>query len=145
MKIVHTRDTMSDIYLDAVKIRRQVFMLEQGVPGEIEIDKYEAACIHFVLYGDENEAIATCRLLPLEDGLIKLQRMAVQKEYRGNDHGRLIVESAEQFSKEQGYRAMTLGAQITALGFYERMGYIKEGEMFLDANIEHYQMNKHFK
>ncbi|MBO0473671.1 GNAT family N-acetyltransferase [Enterococcus ureasiticus] len=142
MKIVHTRDTMSDIYLDAVKIRRQVFMLEQGVPGEIEIDKYEAACIHFVLYGDENEAISTCRLLPLEDGLIKLQRMAVQKEYRGKDYGRLIVESAEQFSKEQGYRAMTLGAQITALGFYERIGYIKEGEMFLDANIEHYQMNK---
>lgn len=142
MKIVHTRDTMSDIYLDAVKIRRQVFMLEQGVPGEIEIDKYEAACIHFVLYGDENEAIATCRLLPLEDGLIKLQRMAVQKEYRGKDHGRLIVESAEKFSKEQGYRAMTLGAQITALGFYERMGYVKEGEMFLEATIEHYQMNK---
>lgn len=142
MKIVHTKDTMSDIYLDAVKIRRQVFMLEQGVPGEIEIDKYEAACIHFVLYGEKNEAIATCRLLPLEDGLIKLQRMAVQKEFRGKDYGRLIVEGAELFSKEQGYNTITLGAQITALGFYERMGYIKEGELFLDANIEHYKMNK---
>lgn len=144
MKIAHTKDTMSDIYLDAVKIRQQVFMLEQGVPSEIEIDKYEAACIHFVLYADENEAIATCRLLPLEDGLMKLQRMAVQKEHRGKDYGRLIVESAEQFSKEQGYNTMTLGAQITALGFYERMGYVKEGEMFLDANIEHYQMKKRF-
>ncbi|EOH98436.1 acetyltransferase [Enterococcus moraviensis ATCC BAA-383] len=142
MKIVHTKDTMSDIYLDAVKIRRQVFMLEQGVPGEIEIDKYEAACIHFVLYGEKNEVIATCRLLPLEDGLIKLQRMAVQKEFRGKDYGRLIVEGAELFSKEQGYNTITLGAQITALGFYERMGYIKEGELFLDANIEHYKMNK---
>lgn len=142
MKIVHTKDTMSDIYLDAVKIRRQVFMLEQGVPGEIEIDKYEASCIHFVLYGEKNEVIATCRLLPLEDGLIKLQRMAVQKEFRGKDYGRLIVEGAELFSKEQGYNTITLGAQITALGFYERMGYIKEGELFLDANIEHYKMNK---
>lgn len=142
MKIAHTKDTMSDIYLDAVKIRRHVFMMEQGVPGEIEIDKYEAACIHFVLYGDDNEVIATCRLLPLQDGLIKLQRMAVQKDYRGNDYGRLIVENAEKFSKEQGYKMMTLGAQITALGFYEKMNYIKEGEMFLDANIKHYQMNK---
>lgn len=90
----------------------------------------------------KNEAIATCRLLPLEDGLIKLQRMAVQKEFRGKDYGRLIVEGAELFSKEQGYNTITLGAQITALGFYERMGYIKEGELFLDANIEHYKMNK---
>ncbi|WP_375179184.1 GNAT family N-acetyltransferase [Enterococcus rotai] len=144
MKIVHTKDTMSDIYIDAVKIRRQVFMLEQGVLGEIEIDKYEAACIHFVLYGDNNEAIATCRLLPLTEEMIKLQRMAVQKEFRGHDYGRVIVESAEQFAKEQGYNTITLGAQITALGFYEKMGYIKEGEMFLDAAIEHYQMNKQF-
>lgn len=144
MKIVHTKDTMSDIYIDAVKIRRQVFMLEQGVPGEIEIDKYEAACIHFVLYSDNNEAIATCRLLPLTEEMIKLQRMAVQKEFRGHDYGRVIVESAEQFAKEQGYNTITLGAQITALGFYEKMGYIKEGEMFLDAAIEHYQMNKQF-
>ncbi|MGX7203389.1 GNAT family N-acetyltransferase [Enterococcus plantarum] len=142
MKIVHTRDTMSAIYLDAVKIRRHVFMLEQGVPGEIELDKYEAVCIHFVLYDDDNEAIATCRLLPLEQNLIKLQRMAVKKGYRGKDYGRLIVKNAEQFSKEQGYNTITLGAQITALGFYERMGYVKEGDMFLDANIEHYQMTK---
>lgn len=142
MKIVQTRDTMSDIYLDAVKIRHEVFMLEQGVPSEIEIDKYEAACIHFVLYGDANEAIATCRLLPLEDGRMKLQRMAVQKDYRGKEYGRLIVESAERFSKELGYNTITLGAQVTALGFYERMGYNKEGELFFDANIEHYQMNK---
>ncbi|MGG5341465.1 GNAT family N-acetyltransferase [Enterococcus sp. AZ192] len=142
MKIVQTRDTMSDIYLDAVQIRHQVFMLEQGVPSEIEIDKYEAMCIHFVLYGDDNKPIATCRLLPLENDRIKLQRMAVRKEYRGKEYGRIIVEKAEEFAKEQGYKVITLGAQITALGFYERMGYVKEGEMFLDANIEHYQMNK---
>lgn len=144
MKIVHTKDTMSDIYLDAVRIRHQVFMLEQGVPNKIEIDKYEAACIHFVLYGNANEAIATCRLLPLDNGKMKLQRMAVQKDYRGKDYGRLIVENAERFSKEQGYHTITLGAQVTALGFYERMGYVKEGALFLDATIEHYQMNKRF-
>ncbi|MGX7244625.1 GNAT family N-acetyltransferase [Enterococcus quebecensis] len=142
MKIVKTKDTMSDIYLDALSIRHQVFMMEQGVPSEIEIDKYEAACIHFVLYGDNNEVIATCRLLPLENGMIKLQRMAVQKEFRGKDYGRLIVENAELFSKKQGYNTITLGAQTTALGFYERMGYVTEGEKFLDADIEHYKMNK---
>lgn len=142
MRIVQTKDTMSDIYLDAVKIRHQVFMLEQGVPSEIEIDKYEADCIHFVLYGDTNDAIATCRLLPLQNGTMKLQRMAVQKDYRGKNYGYLIVEGAEDFSKKQGYNTITLGAQVTALGFYERMGYTKEGDIFLDANIQHYKMNK---
>lgn len=142
MKIVHTKDTMSDIYLDSVRIRQQVFVSEQGVPNDIEIDKHEADCIHCVLYSDNNEAVATCRLLPLDEGAIKLQRMAVQKKYRGKDYGRLIVEDAETFAKKHGYQSITLGAQISALGFYEKLGYIKEGDMFLDANIEHYQMNK---
>lgn len=144
MKIVQTKDTMSDIYLDAVRIRHQVFMLEQGVPTEIEIDQYEALCIHFVLYLDDGTAAATCRLLPLEDGKIKLQRMAVKKEYRGADYGRLIITEAENFAKAQGFNTVTLGAQITALGFYEKLGYVKHGEMFLDANIEHYEMDKKF-
>jgi predicted GNAT family N-acyltransferase len=142
MKIVHTKDTMSSIYLDALSIRHQVFMQEQGVPKEIEIDQYEAACIHFVLYTDDNQAVATCRLLPLDDQIVKIQRMAVQKAYRGRDFGKKIVENAELFAKEQGYQTITLGAQITALGFYEKMGYVKHGEKFLDAAIEHYHMDK---
>lgn len=142
MRIVQTRDTMSDIYLDALEIRHQVFMLEQGVPREIEIDQHEASCIHVVLYDDNQIAVATCRLLPLEKGIMKLQRMAVQKAYRGKAYGRFIIEHAEQFTKEMGFRAMTLGAQITAVGFYETLGYIKVSEKFLDAGIEHYQMNK---
>lgn len=142
MKIVHTKDTMSDIYLDSVRIRQQVFVSEQGVPNDIEIDKHEADCIHCVLYSDNDEAVATCRLLPLDKEMIKLQRMAVQKKFRGKDYGRLLIEDAEAFAKKQGYQSITLGAQITALGFYQKLGYTKEGEMFLDAAIEHYQMNK---
>lgn len=141
MKIVHTRDTMSDIYLDALRIRNQVFMVEQGVPKDIEIDKNEAACIHFVLYTD-NQAVATCRLLPLKDGVMKLQRMAVLKEYRGKNFGREIVQETEVFTREQGYNTITLGAQITAVDFYEKLGYSKYGEQFMDANIPHYHMNK---
>ncbi|WP_321386590.1 GNAT family N-acetyltransferase [uncultured Enterococcus sp.] len=141
MKIVHTKDTMSDIYLDALRIRNQVFMIEQGVPKDIEIDKNEAACIHFVLY-IENQAAATCRLLPLENGVMKLQRMAVLKEYRGRSLGREIVQETEHFSRNQGYNTITLGAQLTAVDFYEKLGYSKHGELFMDANIPHYQMDK---
>lgn len=141
MKIVHTKDTMSDIYMDALRIRHQVFMIEQGVPKDIEIDKNEPACIHFVLYTEE-QAAATCRLLPLKDGVMKLQRMAVLKDYRGKSLGREIVQEAERFTREQGYNTITLGAQLTAVDFYEKLGYSKHGELFMDADIPHFQMDK---
>ena len=64
MIIKYTRDTMSQIYLDALHIRNEVFVHEQNVPLELEIDEYEALTLHFVLY-EENKALATLRLLPL--------------------------------------------------------------------------------
>ena len=80
MKVVQTKDTLSDIYLDAVRIRNQVFVKEQGVPITREIDQNEAHCIHFVLYSDQNLPCGTVRLLPLENGKMKLQRMAILAE-----------------------------------------------------------------
>ena len=50
----------------------------------------------------------------------------VEKAYRGADYGRMIMEAAENFAKEQGYHKITLGAQVTAVGFYERLGYQKQ-------------------
>ena len=63
MIIKHTRDTLSETYLDAVAIRNTVFVKGQGVPRSIEIDANEAYCIHFVLYDDKGQAAATERLL----------------------------------------------------------------------------------
>ena len=67
MIIKHTRDTLSETYLDAVAIRNTVFVKGQGVPHSIEIDANEAYCIHFVLYDDKDKAAATVRLLPNKD------------------------------------------------------------------------------
>jgi len=142
MKIVHTKDTMSAIYLESIALRQEVFVQEQGVPMDIEIDRYEAECIHCLLYTDMNEAAATCRLLPLTDNQLKLQRMAVKKIYRGQHYGRLLIDNAELFAKQQGYTSITLGAQVTALGFYEILGYTITGEAFTEAGITHYPMSK---
>ena len=62
MIIKHTRDTLSETYLDAVAIRNTVFVKGQGVPRSIDIDANEAYCIHFVLYDDKGQATATVRL-----------------------------------------------------------------------------------
>jgi len=142
MKVVHTKDTMSPIYLDAVRIRNQVFVVEQGVPFEREIDQDEAHCIHFVLYTDAQEAQGTVRLLPLENGQIKVQRMAILAEYRQQGLGQVLLREAEAFAKNQGFDTIKLGAQLTAIPFYEKLDYQAYGEVFEDAGIQHLNMKK---
>ncbi len=141
MVIVHTKDTMSGIYLDAVKIRHKVFVQEQQVPLSREIDKDEAYAIHFVLY-DQGEPLATARLLPIDENQVKLQRMAVLKQARGRGLGEKVLEEAERFAKEQGFKEITLGAQLTARLFYENSGFIAYGPVFQDAGIDHIAMTK---
>ena len=142
--VAHTRDTMSDIYLDALRIRQEVFIKEQEVPESREIDEDEAHAIHFVLYKDEQskQPMATLRLLPSDNEKIKLQRMAVLKDFRKQGLGRVIMEAAEAFAKEQNYKKLYLGAQLTALPFYQSLAYETEGEEFLDADMPHIQAFK---
>lgn len=142
MKILITKDTMSEIYLDAVRIRQKVFVQEQGVPANLEIDENEAYSVHFVLYTDDQKPAATVRLLPLDDQTFKLQRMAVLKDYRGNNLGAEIIAEAELFAKQQQFKKIELGAQLTAEKFYQKLGYIAYGEVFQDAGIDHVHMKK---
>lgn len=142
MKILITKDTMSEIYLDAVRIRQKVFVQEQKVPANLEIDSDEAYAVHFVLYIDDQKPAATVRLLPLDDTTIKLQRMAVLKELRGKNLGAAIIKEAESFAKQQGFTTIKLGAQLTAKNFYQKLGYYAYGEVFQDAGIPHIQMKK---
>ncbi|WP_265458836.1 GNAT family N-acetyltransferase [Enterococcus sp. HY326] len=144
MKILHSKDTMSPIYLDALKIRNEVFMKEQGVPFEREVDKDEALAVHFVMYNDENQAMATLRLLPISPTTLKLQRMAVSKPYRQLGLGKALIAEAERFSQEQGFKEIELGAQKTAISFYEGLGYHSFGEEFIDADMPHLAMKKFF-
>ncbi|MGT2749508.1 GNAT family N-acetyltransferase [Streptococcus orisasini] len=143
MKIKQTRDTLSTTYLDAVKIRNKVFVKEQGVPYSIEIDKNEAFCLHFVLYDDKDKPAATCRILPdIKENVVTLQRMAVLKTYRGFGLGCRILQAAENFAKEQGFKKVVLHAQISAYNFYAKNGYTPVGERFLEAGIEHITVEK---
>ncbi|HIY57759.1 MAG TPA: GNAT family N-acetyltransferase [Candidatus Tetragenococcus pullicola] len=143
MQISHTKDTLSQIYLDALAIRNVVFIKEQQVPLEREVDAYEAETIHFVLYMDEGKRpAATVRLLPVDDKKIKVQRMAVLSDFRSMGLGSKVMDAAEEFAKEQGYETIMLGAQLTAKPFYEHLGYSAKGEVFLDAGIKHIEMSK---
>ena len=90
---------------------------------------------------DEGRVIATCRLRSFGEDL-KLERMAVERELRGAGVGSQLLGEAERIARERGAPRMMMHAQTQARGFYEAHGYEPEGELFMEAGIEHVRMSK---
>lgn len=126
-------------------IRIRVFVEEQKVPWDLEMDEYDAspdACRH-ILMKDGDKPAATGRWTVYEDGIAKLQRIAVMEEYRGRGVGKQLVLALEDDARRAGMRGVLLDGQCTAEGFYHSLGYATEpGEPFLDAGILHVRMTK---
>jgi len=142
MYTLHTNNTLSPIYKDALAIRKEVFIKEQQVPPKREIDTDEEQAIHFVLYDTQDTPVATVRFLDAGDSTVKVQRMAVAKSARKNGYGKIIMQEMENYIKKTNYQKITLGAQISARDFYHHLGYQEEGEIFWDAGIQHITMVK---
>ena len=122
---------------EAQRIRFAVFVEEQGVPPELEMDENDAASVHaLAFYGDKT--IGTGRLLP--DGHIG--RMAVLKEWRGQGAGREMLRKLVEAARGRGDREVMLSAQVHALGFYEAEGFEPEGPVYEEAGIAHQAMRR---
>ncbi|NOL51560.1 GNAT family N-acetyltransferase [Pelistega suis] len=119
----------------ASKIRFDVFVDEQKVPEEIELDEFDAVSLHAVVF-DGVEPVATGRLLP--DGHIG--RMAVAKVARGKGVGGLVLQALIDEGKKREFKEFVLSAQTHAMGFYAKYGFVAEGDIYLDAGIEHKDM-----
>lgn len=122
----------------ASAIRLEVFVHEQCVPIEEELDAADAQCVHAVAFNAAGEAIGTGRLLP--DGHIG--RMAVLKASRGEGVGASILLQLTEQARLSGFKEVVLSAQTHARAFYAKYGYKEEGEEYLDANIAHILMRK---
>jgi predicted GNAT family N-acyltransferase len=124
----------------AMDLRVRVFCDEQGVDRRVELDGLDDEATQIVAL-DESGVIATCRLRFLDDEC-KLERMAVERRYRGAGAGRRLLEVAEVEARRQGASSVTLHAQRRAEGFYAGAGYVAEGETFIEEGIEHVAMTK---
>ncbi len=118
-------------------IREEVFIIEQSVPKELEMDENDPLSIH-VLIRDDNRGVATGRMM--SDGHIG--RVAVRKIYRGLGYGREVVKKLICHAEEKKLESVYLGSQLTAVGFYVTLGFESYGEVFLDAGIKHIMMRK---
>ena len=131
IQIVNFNHSFSDIE----KIRTTVFIKEQHVPSELEWDEFDAGSIHILAYY-KNNAVATARLLP--DGHIG--RMAVLAEFRKRHIGKKMLNFLLNLAQKKLITKIQLSAQEHAVEFYKKMGFSITSDMYLDAGIEHYDM-----
>jgi len=131
--VLGTWDKLRD---DATAVRHEVFIVEQAVPEDIELDDMDAVSLHVVAYNKNGTAVGTGRLLP--DGHIG--RMAVRRAARGANIGARLLQTLIDEARGLGHKQVALHAQVHARGFYEAQGFKPEGETFYEADIAHVLM-----
>jgi predicted GNAT family N-acyltransferase len=120
---------------EARPIRLEVFVVEQGVPLELEFDEMDPLCVHALAFRS-GSAVGTGRLLP--DGHIG--RMAVMREARGQGVGAVLLRTLMDVARQRGHREAELSSQVHAQRFYQRFGFVAVGTPFDDAGIPHVTM-----
>lgn len=122
-------------------LRRKVFIEEQDVPEEEELDELDAEATHF-LGRQGGQPVATARVV-VQEGKGKIGRVCVLAECRGAGLGARLMEAIVAHLAARGdVREAVLGAQLHALSFYERLGFEAFGDVFDDAGIDHRMMRK---
>lgn len=120
------------------RVRRAVFIDEQGVPESLEWDEHDAASAHLLVKAIDGAPIGCARLLP--DGHIG--RMAVLPAWRGHGVGRILLKTVLKMAQAHGHRVVKLSAQTHAAGFYAAAGFVVEGPEYEEAGIPHVAMLK---
>ncbi|SCX66316.1 YbgC/FadM family acyl-CoA thioesterase [Variovorax sp. EL159] len=126
----------------ASALRRAVFIEEQNIPKELEWDEHDAVVLHAVARNRLGQVIATGRLLPAEDGVSHIGRMAVHRNLRSGGHGAAVMKVLEDAARARGDREVALNAQRSAERFYARLGYLPHGDGFDEAGIPHIEMRR---
>jgi len=120
-------------------IRIRVFVQEQRVPAEIELDTDDQRAVHFLAISS-GRAVGTARVV-MRHGEAKIGRMAVLKSYRRKGVGAALLKRTILAAKRLHARRIYLHAQVAVTGFYERMGFRAVGRVFDEAGIAHRKMN----
>ncbi|SEL73509.1 GNAT family N-acetyltransferase [Streptacidiphilus jiangxiensis] len=135
---------------DVRSVRYEVFVEEQQVPVELEYDDLDATSVHVLARAADGTPLGTGRLIhgpqalaeTGREGVVLLGRLAVRQQARGTGLGVALVRAIEAAGRERGGVELELHAQVQALGFYERLGYVAFGEEYPDAGIPHRSMTK---
>lgn len=114
-------------------IRRKVFIEEQSIPEAEEWDTHDRTCVHFLARDDDGRPAGTARLIP-SGKVAKIGRVAVLGTHRGTGLGQRLVQACLDHARRQGFERAALDAQLYAVPFYERLGFVAEGPDFDDGS-----------
>ena len=134
-------DHGSKEYQQMVKLRYEIMRKPLGLnfsPEELDKEKDDILIGAF----DEDEMLGCCILTNMNEGCVRVRQMAVQKNMQGKGIGESIITFAENIAYDKGFKALTMHARDTAIGFYEKYGYKVKGEQFMEINIPHHIMEK---
>ncbi|WP_251368825.1 GNAT family N-acetyltransferase [Polynucleobacter sp. MWH-Braz-FAM2G] len=131
--------TWQDAKKDAFFIRETVFIQEQGVPAALEIDEYDPSAAHALAF-EGAECVGTGRLVKLGVGEFQIGKMAVLARFRGRGIGKQILKKLVDLARTQGAIKIILHSQISAIPFYEKLGFQATGPGYDEAGITHRNM-----
>lgn len=126
------------------QIRFTVFVREQGIPPEFELDAMDAdekKVVHVIARDETGQAIGTARML-LDQSIPRIGRMAVLKSCRGKGVGKDMLEFLCNLARKKNYRVVRLNSQTHATAFYYKQGFLSHGEEFTEAGIPHLEMRR---
>jgi len=122
----------------AFSIRLKVFVREQNVPREIELDEDDRCATHLLAFWSA-DPVGTARVV-IRKGRAKIGRMAVLKRFRGKAFGQKLLIHAVALAKRRKAKIIYLHAQLPVVGFYKKMGFRPVGKVFMEAGIPHRKM-----
>ncbi len=125
---------------DVFALREEVFIKEQNVPAEIELDCEDENATH-IIARDGDTTIGCARII-FSEHEAHIGRFAVKKAWRGKGIGANVFRFITEYCESRGCTRIWFNAQLHAVGFYEKLGYKKKGKIFIEAGIEHIEMEK---
>jgi predicted GNAT family N-acyltransferase len=117
-------------------IRETVFVVEQGVPLELELDGLDSTCHHVLALDAAGRSVGTARMQPCGH----IGRIAVLRPWRKRGVGSRLLAELLEVARRAGLESVELDSQVHAIGFYEKHGFKRRGGVFLDAGLEHFNM-----
>lgn len=125
----------------AFKVRKEVFVEEQGISEDIELDNQDSEALHMVVK-DGGRVIGTARVLFPAPGVAKIERMAILRPFRRKGIGSRIISFLNTELKNRQIRKAVLHAQYSSVAFYKSCGFVESGLPFSEAGIRHLRMEK---
>lgn len=126
----------------ALALRNEVFVIEQGVPADVELDSDDDRAVHLVAVDDDGTVQATCRVLGEKPDAMRIGRLCVRRSARRRGLAGALLGEAEREALAAGARRLVMHAQTAAMSVYLATGYEPRGEPFDEVGIEHLAMEK---